>query len=79
MVAFYFAKATIDCPTKGSEGVVMTTVQDLFLSELPNGAGFNGSVTFQSRRFVVRRPLACIIPRCDVGICSQKLESKSYV
>ena len=50
MVAFYFAKATIDCSTKGSEGVVMTTVQDLFLSELPNGAGFNGSVTFQSRR-----------------------------
>ena len=79
MVDFYFAKATIDCSTKGNEGVVMTTVQDLFLSELPNGAGFNGSVTFQSRRFVVRRPLACIIPRCDVGICSQKLESKSYV
>ena len=35
MVDFYFAKATIDCSTKGSEGVVMTTIQDLFLSELP--------------------------------------------
>ncbi len=32
---FYFAKATLDCSTKGSEGVVMTTIQDLFFSELP--------------------------------------------
>ena len=36
MVDFYFAKATIDCSTKGSEGVVMTTIQDLFLVNFNN-------------------------------------------
>ena len=36
MVAFYFAKASIDCSTKGGEGVVKTTIQHLFVVNFHN-------------------------------------------
>ena len=42
MVDFYFAKATIDCATKGSEGVVKTSIQHIFL-----GKSLNRSIKFR--------------------------------
>ena len=48
MVDFYFAKATIDCSTKASEGVVMTTIQDLFFGKLPQP--FNQVQVWRIRR-----------------------------
>ena len=48
MVGFYFARESIDFSTKGSEGVVMTTIQDHFLSELPQP--FNQVQVWRIRR-----------------------------
>ena len=42
MVGFCFAKESIDCSTKGSEGVVKTTIQHLFL-----GKSLNRSIKFR--------------------------------
>ena len=48
MVGFYFARESIDFSTKGSEGVVITTIQDHFLSELPQP--FNQVQVWRIRR-----------------------------
>ena len=48
MVDFYFARESIDFSTKGSEGVVITTIQDHFLSELPQP--FNQVQVWRIRR-----------------------------
>ena len=48
MVDFSFAKASIDCSTKGREGVVMMTIQDHFLGELPQP--FNQGQVWRIRR-----------------------------
>ena len=42
MVDFYFARESIDFSTKGSEGVVKTTIQHLFL-----GKSLNRSIKFR--------------------------------
>ena len=42
MVGFYFARESIGCATKGSEGVVKTTIQHLFL-----GKSLNRSIKFR--------------------------------